>query len=158
MQANGLSEEALVRLAVRRAIRESIEDDADLVAARAAIRGKRKNAMMTDVEGDHLKKIAADLGFSVSGAKQAVDKALKKATFLASMDDADRDLMVLEAVKDYISMLEKTIDDSDPDAPTVDDIQLMYDHPMIVAEMPGFREFLHKHVKRAAKAANKRIS
>jgi len=142
-------EELLVRLAVRRAISEGIDD---------AKKRAKKNSMMTDVDGDHLEKIASELGFSVSGAKQAVDKALKKAQFLSSLDDTDVELMVLTAVKDYIEKLESSIDPEDPEAPTPQDIQLMYDNPTIVATLDNFRDFLHRYVKRMAKMSGKKIS
>lgn len=145
-------EEALVRAAVRQAIKEGIDD------ARAEILKRRKNSMMTDVGGEDLRKIATELGFSVSGAKQAVDKALKKAQFLQKLEESDVELMVLTAVKDYVSDLEAAIDPEDPEAPTAEDIQLMYDHPDIVASLDNFRDYLHKYVKKMAKMSGERIS
>jgi len=148
---NRNTEEILVRATIRKAIAEAIDSVEALIK-------KRQNKRMTDVDGDNLQKIADDLGFSVSGAKQAVDKALLKAQFLASLPDADRDLIVLSAVKDYIKVLEKSIDPTDPDAPTSADIQLMYDHPEIVSTLDDFRYFLHKYIKRAARGLGKKIS
>lgn len=145
-------EEILVRATIRNAIAEAI-DSVD-----ALIKKRQKNQTAIDVDGDNLQAIAKDLGFSVSGAKQAVDKAMLKAQFLASLNDADRDFLVLSAVKEYISTLEDAIDSTDPEAPTADDIQLMYDHPEIVATLDDFRYFLHKYIKRAAKASGKKIS
>ena len=144
-------EEILVRAAVRKAIAEGIDSIEALIK-------KRTNQTATDVDGDNLQAIARDLGFSVSGAKQAVDKAMRKAQFLASLPDSDRDLIVLSAVKEYIRELERAIDPTDPEAPTTEDIQLMYDNPEIVATLDDFRYFLHKYVKRAAKATGKKIS
>lgn len=144
-------EEILVRAAVRKAIAEGIDSVEALIK-------KRTNQTATDVDGDNLQAIARDLGFSVSGAKQAVDKAMRKAQFLASLPDSDRDLIVLSAVKEYIGELERAIDPTDPEAPTTEDIQLMYDNPEIVATLDDFRYFLHKYVKRAAKATGKKIS
>ena len=114
--------------------------------------------MVGDVGGAELEDIAAELGFSVSGAKQAVDKAMKKAQFLGTLEDSERDEMILHAVKDYIENLEGAVDDNDPDAPSAEDIQLMYDNPSMVAELDGFREFLHKYVKQLARAKGERIS
>lgn len=145
-------EEILVRATIRNAIAEAI-DSVD-----ALIKKRQKNQTATDVDGDNLQAIAKDLGFSVSGAKQAVDKAMLKAQFLASLNNADRDFLVLSAVKEYILTLEDAIDSTDPEAPTTDDIQLMYDHPEIVATLDEFRYFLHKYIKRAAKASGKKIS
>lgn len=151
MQNRKQKEELLVRAVVRKAIAEGIDSVEALIK-------KRSNQTATDVDGDNLQAIAKDLGFSVSGAKQAVDKAMLKAQFLASLADSERDLIVLSAVKEYIAELEDAIDPSDPEAPTVEDIQLMYDHPEIVATLDEFRYFLHKYIKRAAKASGKKIS
>lgn len=169
-----LREEAIVRYAVRQAIangralaeakHDSEPDDYDAThdefgyAKSNPDEKRRKNNMVGDVDGAELEDIARELGFSVSGAKQAVDKALKKAQFLSTLEDAERDELVLHAVKDYIEDLEQTVDDSDPDAPSAEDIQLMYDNPAMVAELDGFREFLHKYVKRLANAKGQRIS
>jgi hypothetical protein len=43
----------------------------------------------------------------------------------------------------------------DDDVVTSADIQLMKDHPAIVEEMPGFREFLHGYIKRVMKSGQK---
>lgn len=173
-----LREEAIVRHAVRRAIAQGIalaeakhdadhDDEYDATHDEFGYprenpdekQGKRrKNSMVGDVGGAELEDIAQELGFSVSGAKQAVDKALKKAQFLASLEDSERDEMVLHAIKDYIEELEGAIDDRDPEAPSAADIQLMYDNPSMVAELDGFREFLHSYVKRLAKAKGQKIS
>lgn len=92
------------------------------------------------------KQIADELGFSVAGAKQAVDKALQKAAFLAQqMSEPEREIMTLEAIKDYIHHLHSSGELSLADA------QLMADHPTIVSELDGFREFLHRYVKRRMK-------
>lgn len=109
--------------------------------------------------------IAKELGFAVSGAKQAVDKALLKAQWVAKLVDYenphmsdDLDIIVLGAINDYIKKLSKAgvvqsdkLSDPDDDVITSADIQLMKDHPDIVEEMPGFREFLHGVIKKAMK-------
>ena len=105
---------------------------------------------MSDVGGASFEEIAKELGFSVAGAKQAVDKALEKAQFLAQgMDEDDREILVLNAMNDYIAMLNKTGEL----APA--DVQLMKDHPDIVRELDGFREFLHNAIRRQRKAGQK---
>lgn len=105
---------------------------------------------MTDVGGASFETIAKDLGFSVAGAKQAVDKALEKAKFLATgMDDDDREILILTTMNDYIKYLSKTGELS------AADVQLMKDHPSIVRELDGFREFLHNTVRRARKSGQK---
>ncbi len=102
---------------------------------------------MTDVSGATFEDIAKDLGFSVAGAKQAVDKALEKAQFLAQdMDDDDREILVLTSMNDYIKYLNKSGE------LTAADIQLMKDHPDVVRELDGFREFLHNAIRRQRKS------
>ena len=100
---------------------------------------------MSDVGGKSFEDIANDLGFSVAGAKQAVDKALDKARFLGDMDDEDLQILVLMAVNDYVKYLTKSGELS------AADVQLMKDHPDIVRELDGFREFLHNYIRRARK-------
>jgi len=107
-----------------------------------------KNTMMTDVSGASFQDIAKELGFSVAGAKQAVDKALLKAQWAADMQDKnpeDMEIIVLTSMNDYIKVLSKTGELSSAD------IQLMKDHPDIVRELDGFREFLDRAVRKARK-------
>lgn len=93
--------------------------------------------------------IAKETGMSVSGAKQAVDKALLRFKFLHQAmenDPEEVEIMVLTAMNDYINMLNKTGE------LTAADVQLMKDHPDIVRELDGFREYLHNTIRRAMKA------
>lgn len=107
---------------------------------------------MSDVGGASFEKIAQELEFSVAGAKQAVDKALEKARYLAvDMDDDDLEILVLTGMNDYIQYLTKSGELS------AADVQLMKDHPDVVRELDGFREFLHNHIRRARKAGQRVI-
>lgn len=106
---------------------------------------------MEDVGGASFEDIAADLGFSVAGAKQAVDKALEKARFLAGMDEDDKEILILTAMNDYIDQLASSGELSPQD------VQLMKDHPDIVRELDGFREFLHTAVRRIRRPDQKII-
>lgn len=90
--------------------------------------------------------IAKETGMSVSGAKQAVDKSLLRFKFLYELPEDDRDIMVLQAMNDYIDTLNKTGE------LTAADVQLLKDHPDIVRELDGFRDYLHNTVRRAMKA------
>jgi hypothetical protein len=102
---------------------------------------------MADVNGASFEKIATELGFSVAGAKQAVDKALEKAQWIGQeLEEDDREILVLTAMNDYIKYLTKSGE------LTSADIQLMKDHPSIVRELDGFREFLHNAIRRTRKA------
>lgn len=103
---------------------------------------------MHDVSGASFEQIASDLGFSVAGAKQAVDKALLKAQWVGSTMEEDPDMMevlVLQAMDDYIKMLVGSGELTDAD------VALMKDHPDIVRELDGFREFLNNSIRRARK-------
>lgn len=108
---------------------------------------KRGFTSMSDVGGSTFEEIAKELGFSVAGAKQAVDKALMKAKFIGTMGEDDKEILVLNAMNDYVDMLNK----SGELAPA--DVELMKSHPDVVRELDGFREFLHNRVRRAAKSA-----
>jgi len=101
---------------------------------------------MEDVSGASFQDIAKELGFSVAGAKQAVDKALEKARFLATeIDQDDLEIMILQTMNEYINSLNKTGELS------AADVRLMKDHPEIVRELDGFREFLATAIKRKRK-------
>ena len=129
-------------------VEEELPEEEPLPGARGK-HGYKKTAIggMSDVGGSSFEDIAKELGFSVAGAKQAVDKALEKAQFLAKgMDDDDREIMILTAMNDYIKMLAKSGE------LTGSDVQLMKDHPTIVRELDGFREFLHNTVRKARKS------
>jgi len=109
----------------------------------------RKNVMMTDVGGASFKQIAQELGYaSESGAKQAVEKALSKVKFMAKMDPDDLEIVTLLAVKDYIEYLRSSGEF------TSADVQLMQDHPSIVSELDGFRDFFQKYIRREMKIKN----
>jgi hypothetical protein len=128
-----------------------MSDDADaedMVRADAPVSGRdRKNVMQTDVGGASFKQIAQELGYaSESGAKQAVEKAMAKVQFAAGMDPDQLQIIVLSAMSDYIDFLNKSGE------LTPADVQLMKDHPNIVSELDGFREFLDKYIKREMKA------
>lgn len=99
--------------------------------------------------------IAKEMGMSVAGAKQAVDKALARLQFLMppgqekkyGMEADELEIMVLEAMQDYVEYLQSSGDLTD------EETQLMLAHPEIMADLEGFREFTGKYVRRAAKLA-----
>jgi len=133
--------EEIVRLRVRKMLSE--------MGASKSTKAFKPSAIgtMTDVSGASFEEIAKELNFSVAGAKQAVDKALEKAKFVATkIDPDDLEIVVLNAMNDYIKMLNKSGEISPSD------VQLMKDHPEIVRELDGFREFLHNYVRRARKS------
>jgi len=120
-------------------------DDSDSVE-------KRNHNTVADVEGASFEEIASELGFAVSGAKQAVDKAMQKAQWLGAMQlerPDDLEITVLTAMNDYIKYLSKSGE------LTSADVQLLKDHPDIVRTLDGFREFLDKYVRRERKVTPK---
>lgn len=126
---------------------KDIDDEYEDPDAPAAGRG-RKNVMMTDVSGASFDEIAKELGFAgASGAKKAVMTALAKAKFIGTMDPDDLEIIVLRAMSDYVKALESTNELSPAD------IKLLKDHPDIVRELEGFREFLDDAIKKARKAS-----
>jgi len=123
----------------------NVDTDAEeMTRADAPVAGRdRKNVMQTDVGGASFKQIAQELGYaSESGAKQAAEKAMAKVQFASKMDPDQLQIVVLTAMNDYIDFLNKSGE------LTSADVQLMKDHPAIVSELDGFREFLDKYVKR----------
>jgi hypothetical protein len=134
--------EAFVRSLVRRTINESLEDEMPLPKV------PRKYAGAVNTPGGGLEAIAKRFGLSTSGAKGAVDKALSKAQWSASMQFGSPEEMeeiVLTAVKDYIDFL-KGSGELEPA-----EVKLLKDNPGIVSSLDGFREFLHSYIKRARK-------
>jgi len=126
----------------------NVDTDAEeMTRADAPVAGRdRKNVMQTDVGGASFKQIAQEMGYaSESGAKQAVEKAMTKVQFASSMDPDQLQIVVLTAMSDYIDFLNKSGE------LTPADVQLMKDHPNIVSELDGFREFLDKYMKRQMK-------
>lgn len=118
--------------------------------------GKRKAYKSTavggtaDVGGASFQDIAKELGLSVAGAKRAVDQALAKAQWMAQdIDPDDLEILVLQSMNRYIDMLQKTGELS------AADVQLMKDHPDIVRDLDGFREYLDGELKKSRKEGQK---
>ncbi len=149
----GATAEALIRKMVRKAISEAewkdpadAQADEEEASSSPVTRKAYKDTAiggMHDVGGASFEQIAKELGFSVAGAKQAVDKALLKARTLVSMDEDELEIFTLQAMKDYIDVLNKTGE------LTPADVKLMHDHPDVVRQLDGFREFLDKQFRRA---------
>lgn len=109
---------------------------------------KKRGYQMADTEAGAatFDDIAKEMGYAgPPGARQAVDKAMKKAQFIGSMDPDDLQILTLNAMNDYVDMLKKSGE------LTASDVKLMKDHPNIVSELDGFREFLDKYIKSAMK-------
>ena len=113
---------------------------------------RRKMSTMQDVGGATFEEIAKETGLSVAGAKAAVDKAMRVAQFLAQdLDYDERELIVLTAIRDYIQKLQKSGE------LTSADLRIMQDHPDIMRELDGFRDFLRNYIRRAERAHKKEM-
>lgn len=148
-------DEQKVRAEVIRLIEASARkaDLADIVADEDEADAKvRKANTVADVDGATFQEIATELGFAVSGAKRAVDWALKKAHFVAFMDQDELEILTLTTMSEYIDYLVSSGD------VTAADVQLMKDHPEIVRDLDGFREYLDKAIRKVRKATDKEMS
>jgi hypothetical protein len=123
-------------------IAKSLSDD-----LRAEAEQELADAELNGEEPEKLKTTAA-----VSGAKRIADEALKKAHFLCDMDPEDLEIIVHTAMNDYIKYLTKSGE------LTPADVQLMKDHPNIIRDLDGFREFLHNSIRRARREDQKLLN
>jgi len=108
-----------------------------------------KYSTMSDVEGMSIDDISMELfGKKLRNTKNIVDKTLEKASWLGGMVKGapeELEIMTLTALSEYIEYLKSSgeIDD--------EEVQLLKDHPEIIRELSGFREFFEPYVKRAMK-------
>jgi hypothetical protein len=116
---------------VKEATEEDDEDEDD-----------EEKRFKSNKEGASFKDIAKDLGFSVAGAKASVDRALAKASYVASMDPDDLRLITLYAIREYIDILSSSGELSP------EDIQFLLNNPNEIELLDGFREYLGKAIKR----------
>jgi len=107
----------------------------------------KKNVTMTDVGGAGLPQIAKAIGQKSHGKIQAmIDKALEKARYLMTMDPDEKQILFLTAMNDYIKEF------SAAGELTAADVQLLKDHPEMVADLDTFRNFFDKFLKKARKS------
>jgi hypothetical protein len=142
-------------LLVRNEVRKFLKENYGMAEApRAAGRQKKapdaeKETAMHTEDGDTFEEIAEEMGLSVAGAHAAVQKAMAKFEFLATLqftDPNDLEKIVLAGMDDYIKLLKKSGELS------AEDVKLLKQNPDIVRTLDGFREHLHKFVKRAKKS------
>ena len=94
----------------------------------------------------NFKALADELGMSVSGAKQLVDKSRLQFDYLFKMlhnDWEEFEDFVLNAAGDYIKYLSSSGELS------AADIQLLKQHPDTIRELDGFRDWLHDKIRSA---------
>lgn len=138
-----MTKQDVVEQAIRKAIRQYIVEK----TVNEAPVPKAEDDDSNDEDGWEFKKMALALGHGdrVHRARQEFDRTMNKTRFLAHMDPDDLELMTSLAVKDYIELLSSSGELSD------EDIQLLKSNDQIVRDMPGFRNFLHKQIKRLSR-------
>lgn len=137
--------EAIIRKTIRAIIAEEMSfnedhDDGDSDETEAP--------NQSSLEGATFEKIAKEAGFSIAGAKQFVEKAMKRFKFMFQMmqeEPEDVEIFVLENMVKYIDYLASS-DELQPD-----EVELLKAHPKVIEELPGFREFLHKAIRKEMK-------
>lgn len=138
--------EAIVRANVRRMLRETGLTQGRPMKSGGRSKGDSSERELEDKEYT-FEEIAEEEGFaSASGAKQAVERAVEKAQWIASMQlgsPEEIDKIVLQALGDYIKYLNSS------QVLSSADVKMLKDHPSVVVELEGFREHLDKYIKRA---------
>lgn len=108
---------------------------------------KRKNAGGSGhgMHGKQFADIAEELGFSAAGAKRLEHVALAKLQYMLDLGPAESSELVMDAVDDYITKLAKTgnIDE--------EEVLYLYQNADMVADLEGFREFLHDVIRKEMK-------
>lgn len=122
--------------------------DADADAAEMA-RSDKPAAGRTrkNVSGEEgFKDIGQKLGVSTSMAKKDEMSFMNKLKKFSGMESEDFEIMLMTAANDYVDHLKSSGE------LTSADVELMKDHPDIVTDLDGFREFFQKYVKREMSA------
>lgn len=130
------------------------EEDEDDFMSDKEPKKRKKSTTVTDVSGASLDQIARELGFAAPiGAKAFIDRTLEKFKHLFVLrqeDPIEFDKFLLMGVNEYIEYLQSSGE------LTPEDVELMKRNPAIVVELDGFREYVHKFVKRAMRDAKKK--
>lgn len=87
----------------------------------------------------------------IHNARQETERAMSKYGYLSQMEDDDREIMTMSALKDYIAHLTTSGELSSAD------VALLNDHPEYVRELPGFREYLHSYAERGARGFRRKM-
>lgn len=98
-------------------------------------------------EADLMKYIASEMGISTSGATRLKTTGLAKLAHMAKMDHEDVLDYMFDKVNDYVKYLDRSGE------LTPEEVSTLKRHPDIVIDLDGFREFLHKYIRKDVKAA-----
>lgn len=107
------------------------DDDEDKPLAKKAPKRTKGAGYGWSEEGDPLEKVAKEMGYSVSGINRSQRETLKKVHAIMT-----------SAVPQYIAYLNKSGE------LTPEDVKLLRRNPTIVADLPGFKEYLKVILKR----------
>lgn len=129
------------------------EDEDDAEESERAKRPRRKNTTVVDVEGETLDAIAKEFGFAAPiGAKALLARTLEKYRFMWELYEDDPDAFerfLLMATREYIEYLTSSGE------LTPEEVDVLNKNPELVADLDGFREFMHVFVKRGIRAKKK---
>lgn len=108
-------------------------------------RGKLGHGVGNGEHGKGFEEIATELGFSPAGIKRLEHVALAKLQYMLELGPQETSELVLDAVDDYITKLAKSGEISE------EEVNYLYQNGDIVAELEGFREFLHAVIRKEMK-------
>ena len=108
-------------------------------------RGKLGHGVGHGEHGKDFDTIATELGFSPAGVKRLEHVALAKLSYMLDLGPEESGKLVLDAVDEYITKLAKSGE------LTEEEVNFMYDNGDMVAELDGFREFLHAVIRKEMK-------
>lgn len=153
--------EKKVEETIRRSIRHILKEEWE--AYDAAVNDEEQPKKKPQDDDQSFVDIAKELGMSIAGAKQFVDKAMARWKFLSTQRSSalkskssggedvttfepgqknleDLDVLILKAWSEYIDLLNSSGE------LTSADVQLMHDHPEVALELDGFREYLSEYI------------
>lgn len=155
---SGTKSEAVVREMVRKAIREQYQDYDAAVSGGTDDDDDEEPKKEAPPEPMSFEQLAKEIGLKVSGAKQFVDKALARMKFINQEYESnvgqsegynlnDMEILVLQAYRDYMDLLQSTGELSSADR------KFLEDHADAafknVFDLEGFREFLHTYIRQS---------
>ena len=111
----------------------------------------KKNLGVSDIGGEGLKELAAEFGFkNPNGVLQWINKVLDK--MKVRLENYEQyQVAVLEVMNQFLDDMSKPYMDGKTELPPLiepEDVELMKANPELVEELPLFREYLAKNLKK----------
>ena len=111
----------------------------------------KKNMMVSDTGGEGLKELAAEFGFkNPNGVLQWINKVVDK--MKVRLENFEQyQVAVLEIMNQFLDDMSKPYMDGKKELPPLiepEDVELMKSNPELVEELPLFREYLSKQLKK----------